>query len=576
MSRTLSFTVASDGLTVKAYSGDHCVMLAFNVADHLHLDLAGFAVRRRYQDGEWEWLQNRLAFDSHYTADTAAKDRKWYSSEEAPFQKFWWVDFPPESDAGRYAYQVTAMRFIEEHSAEIYAGVSVSVEVMCEPFRQGKFELAFTRGYLSSQAYADRYHNAPIRPTPKNIDYDTALYEDQYAWLGAHARRTIIDFLNRCHSNPNARLDVMVYDLDEPDIIRAIAALGKRVRIVMDNAALHSDETALEPLACDTFKESAGSDRVKLGRFGRYQHNKVFLLYEDDVAVSVLTGSTNFSVNGLYVNANHVAVFNDPAVAELYRMAFDAAFDSNLKQTSFEAQEIAQGEFEVQVAGIPHSYFSFAPHATPTFSLDRLLTELAAADSSVLFAVMALKGKGDVLHTLRTIHQQGKVFSYGITDNPGKAGDGEDDEESPAKDGVTVYKPGTSKGVLISSAALNKLVPFPFSKEREEGLAHKIHHKFVVVDFNDTKPVVFFGSSNLANLGEEQNGDNLIAMYDREVATVFAIEAIRLVDHYAFRAALKKSDNDRPLRLRFKDERWTARYFDEHHLKCRERLLFSR
>lgn len=34
--------------------------------------------------------------------------------------------------------------------------------------------------------------------------------------------------------------------------------------------------------------------------------------------------------------------------------------------------------------------------------------------------------------------------------------------------------------------------------------------------------------------GEKSNGDNLIAIHDGDIATVFAIEALALVDHFNF------------------------------------------
>jgi phosphatidylserine/phosphatidylglycerophosphate/cardiolipin synthase-like enzyme len=183
----------------------------------------------------------------------------------------------------------------------------------------------------------------------------------------------------------------------------------------------------------------------------------------------------------------------------------------------------------IEEADLPRTVFSFAPHKKPTFSLKQVLVEMKKADSSVLFAIMGLTGSGDTLKTLRTIHKNPKIFSYGVSD------------QSPKEDGkndVTVYKPDKAKGVIVKSATLNNLVPAPFREEYATGGAHKIHHKFVVVDFNDSDPVLFTGSSNLAEAGEQANGDNLIAIYDRNVVAANAIEAIRLVDHYAFRAAM--------------------------------------
>jgi hypothetical protein len=64
--------------------------------------------------------------------------------------------------------------------------------------------------------------------------------------------------------------------------------------------------------------------------------------------------------------------------------------------------------------------------------------------------------------------------------------------------------------------------------------AHEIHDKFVVCGLNGNDPMVYCGSSNLAGGGEAENGDNLLAIHDADVATAFAIEALGLVDHYDF------------------------------------------
>src|SRR5271166_1678834 len=79
--------------------------------------------------------------------------------------------------------------------------------------------------------------------------------------------------------------------------------------------------------------------------------------------------------------------------------------------------------------------------------------------------------------------------------------------------GFSLYKPG-QPGQLVPFAALVKQVPPPFDKEFAGGQGQVIHDKFIVIDFNDANPVVFTGSSNLAEGGETQNGDNLLAIYD--------------------------------------------------------------
>jgi hypothetical protein len=174
---------------------------------------------------------------------------------------------------------------------------------------------------------------------------------------------------------------------------------------------------------------------------------------------------------------------------------------------------------------------------------------------------MELGGGGDVLTTIQQLHTSGKIFSYGVT-------------QSEA--GFTVYKPG-QPGVLVPFDALDKHVPPPFNKEWRGGPGQVIHDKFIVVDFNDAKPAAFTGSSNLAKGGEESNGDNLLAIFDQRVAWAFAVEAIRLVDHYQFRAAMEAATDVKPLILSPADspQKWYARDYDPTDIHNMERLLFA-
>ena len=112
-------------------------------------------------------------------------------------------------------------------------------------------------------------------------------------------------------------LDVFAYDLNEPDVIQLLLKLAGQgtIRIILDNAALHhstSKPTAGRSVrTSNSLKAAKGKPAILRGKFGRYSHDKVFIVSKSGNAVKVMTGSTNFSVTGLYVNSNHVIVFND-------------------------------------------------------------------------------------------------------------------------------------------------------------------------------------------------------------------------------------------------------------------------
>ena len=122
---------------------------------------------------------------------------------------------------------------------------------------------------------------------------------------------------------------------------------------------------------------------------------------------------------------------------------------------------------------------------------------------------------------------------------------------------------------------MQKQVPPPFKAEWNGGPGQVIHHKFVVVDFNEPNPVVFCGSSNLAQGGEQQNGDNMLAIEDPAIATLYAVEAIKLVDHYEFRAVSSQATSDAPLTLKGPEEnpQWWESYYDPTNLNSRERTV---
>jgi len=180
----------------------------------------------------------------------------------------------------------------------------------------------------------------------------------------------------------------------------------------------------------------------------------------------------------------------------------------------------------------------------------------------VLFAIMELGGSGAVLQTIQKLHLSGKLFSYGMTQSDS---------------GFTLYKPG-QPGALVPFAALVKQVPPPFNKEVTGGAGQVIHDKFIVLDFNGDNPIVFTGSSNLAEGGESQNGDNLLMISDPVVARIFAAEAVRLVDHYYFRAAMRTATTVKPLQLSqcgTAKQTWWQRDYDPTNMRNVQRLLFA-
>jgi hypothetical protein len=547
--------VTSDGLTVAAYRGDGAVMLAFDASDDLSKNLAGFALQFTPPGGTAEALVNRLAFETPITATTTPEQRTWTPTDQAPIQKFRWTHFPPDVEPGTFTYRATAMLFKASGSTELEAGPSVELGLDIIDEGYPNFELGFTRGYLSSQAYAEHFQNAPVAPNPASIDFDSAPYQERWRWLGFHARRMVFDFLNEAVSDSSLTLDVFAYDLNEPDVIGAFAKLGSRLRLYLDDSSSHVRDGAAEVAAAELLRGSGGADNVKTGHFSRFSHDKILIQRRDGVAVKVLSGSANFSIRGLYVQANNVFVFDDPALAALYGKTFDQVWaDAH----GFSASELASRWFEVTAKDSPATSVSFSPHHDPSVSLHRVAEAMANAKSSVLFSVMDLSGGGEVMGQIQALPGR-DLYAFGT---------------SQRVSGELAVTSPNHPAVAVPFAYLHDQVPAPFKPEVSGGAGQVIHNKFVVVDFNDALPLVFAGSSNLAEGGEQENGDNLVCFADARIAETYAVEAIRLIDHYRFRAVQQTATQAEPLVLKSRAEDWVAEYYDPANEKFRERTLF--
>ncbi|WP_068079884.1 phospholipase D-like domain-containing protein [Novosphingobium rosa] len=547
--------------SLKAYAGDFKTLLAFNfTAQQAAQGLAGFTIRYSTPDGKSHYLWNSLVYE-HPENHAQVDGEPPQSTANAPIHKFRWVHVPGvihQGDtpmAGNYLYEVTPRFFDEnQHMLPLDHARTARVDVQVGPFRKGNLALGFTRGFVQSEAFVHRFgKDALLRPAGHELIFDTSAqagtgpldgepysFAQAYQWLGFTARDLVFDLLQAVETTEGLTLDVFAYDLTEPDFINALVRLAAKpgkLRIILDNAALHhaADGSKPEDQAEALIARAAGDAQViKRGHFARYAHDKVLVVSDASGPLKVLTGSTNFSVNGLYVNSNHVLVYDDREVAGWYKGVFDASWDQDVKAAAFIASNWSTGTFTTSASETPKSVIRFSPHTQDTAQaiLDDLVTRVnaekdaPAGQASVLFAVMALNEAKDVVYQcLNALHAVPGIFSYGISDAP---------------EGVTLYPLGQDHGVLVTGKPGTTDLPAPFDQVppiRE----HQVHHKFVVCGFNRPDAVVYCGSSNLAEGGEHQNGDNLIAIADTDIATAFAIEALALVDHFDFLDAYSKN-----------------------------------
>lgn len=589
--------VSKNGLTVQAYRGDCMTLLAFDLDKSKLTNFAGFSIHVTPPGQKGYYLFNKLGFSdevlgkSKITATGSAR----YTMDNAPLQMFRWVHTPGTNHnindliLGNYIYAVTPRYLVNDVLQPLDSKLTVQLTIDLNRFVSGKIQTGFTRGFIESQAFTRHFGlNNATRPNKTDLLFDINqnagplakdkkqypdlkeyTYADVHQWLGWQARVIVMEFITEAQSSKDYSLDVFAFDLNEPVVCQALLTLAAqpgRLRIILDNSATHNAPADFETMFEEQYKKQAHDTATLVrGHFQSLAHTKVFILKKKGKPVKVLTGSTNFSTNGLYINANHVLVFNDPAVAKLYEQVFENSYSLQLMK-AFDTTDLAKQPILFSGNGLPKLCFHFSPHdkASATALFNTISERINKAKSDVLFAIMNDHANSSILDAVQNQVKSDKVFTYGITDTIGN------------KDEISLYKPDSKAGIRVAGKPGSFLLPPPFTPEAKiPGIS--IHHKFIVVDFKGSDPVVYCGSSNLAFTPEQNNGDNLIEIHDAGLATVFAIEAIRLVDHFQFFNRLSlagKTDKPDTLYLHgTKESDWVSKYYDKNDLLCATREL---
>ena len=155
----------------------------------------------------------------------------------------------------------------------------------------------------------------------------------------------------------------------------------------------------------------------------------------------------------------------------------------------------------------------------------------SAETTSCLFYSLAFLSitPGVIKEAIKKISKKPGIFVYGIADR--KVG------------GIELQMPNGNIAPVFA-AALDKNVPPPFNKEPTGGGGNRMHHKFVVIDFDKPTARVYLGSYNFSIPADKKNGENLLVIRDRRIAVSYTVEALRIFDHYHFRVAQQSQEGE--------------------------------
>ena len=452
----------------------------------------------------------------------------------------------------------------------------MAIELRRETY-PGKLNVTFTRGFVSSQAFVDKY-GADAIPTLLPKDADKGLdfvpthpkADEALAWMGFEARSAILEVLDQAIADNQAQVRVVAYDLSEAGVVSRLEQLGSRLKIIIDDDGKHGLPQSGETKAATRLAVSAGAANVKRQHLGKLQHNKTIVVDGPTVQAAVC-GSTNYSWRGFFVQNNNAIILRGKSVVKTFLAGFEDYWANENSVSGFGKTGSAKWN-DLGLTGID-AQIGFSPRAEKNAVLTKIADDIGKNTTSSLFFSLAFlyQTPGDIQKAIKKIKSDNKIFSYGISDHK-VAG-----LEEAA--GLDIQKPD-GKVTLVRPEALVKHVPQPFKAEPVGGGGTRMHHKFVVIDFDTPDARVYMGSYNFSKSADTSNGENLLVIRDRRIAVSYVVEALRLFDHYHFRvaqleakAAKTKLQLAKPPRKPGEKAWWAEDYTNIR--KIRDRELFS-
>jgi len=555
--------------TLKLHRGEGMTLVAMNWKDGKPpKDFVGFAIEYKEPNGDKFFaLKNRLSFPG---PDGKVNPNS-LSTRLSPIQKFRWVHFPRNAELpGEFVYRVTPVFMNNADELSYGEAQEAAIELRRETY-PGKLNVAFTRGFVSSQAFVDRYESkGPISTLlPSKADEGLTFVpthpdaKEALAWMGFEARQAILEVLDQAIADKKAQVRVVAYDLNEPDVVLRLEKLGTRLKVIIDNDGDHGKANSGEAQAEKRLSASAGKANVKRQHMGKLQHNKTIVV-DGPKTQAVVCGSTNYSWRGFFVQSNNAMVLSGSTAVKPFLVAFDNYWAHD-DVAGFGKTASAKWN-NLGLTGID-ARAAFSPHAANNALLATIADDIGKKTTSNMFFSLAFlyQTPGPILDAIKKITENDKIFVYGISDR--KVG------------GLDLQKPDGNVAPVFP-AALTKNVPAPFNAEPTGGGGIRMHHKFVVIDFDKPTARVYLGSYNFSSPADIKNGENLLLIRDRRIAVAYVVEALRIFDHYHFRVAQQEAKKARKELVLAKPPRspggkpwWAEDYTNAR--KIRDRELFA-
>ncbi|MFJ3006703.1 phospholipase D-like domain-containing protein [Pseudomonas fluorescens] len=537
-----------DDFRVKAYAGTNGVLLAMDLAEPRRKGLLGFAIEKQQGDRPWLFLFNSLTFPgkAHTFPQYHATP-----SDKAPLQKFRWADYAVEP--GTTMHYRVHLAYGTADAPQL--GESLELSITSDDGHPANQSVIFNRAVAASQAFQRKFPDLDAQISAnKNLPIE-AWPDAARLWLENGLLERLLGYIERA-VDANWALDIAIYEYQLQAIVDAVnAAFARGVLVrVLYHARPDDSDTALNE--ANLAKLPAANKRARVTH--EIFHDKFIVLSRVDGSgqrqpQAVLCGSTNFTANGVYRQANVVHTLDDVTIATRYLQTFEEVW-ANPTDVGATRTWITQHN---PMDPTQPLFAGFSPRSGGG-DLHEFVEIIEAAKKDVLF-VTAFTLPDMILNALLG-KPHDDILRYGL--------------QNTASSITGFHADRTAE--FAATALLNTGLE-GWLKESMKGQKGNllVHTKAVVTDFTSDAPTIISGSHNLSTSASNGNDENfLIIRGDTDLADRYGLELLRFYEHYRFRYFAKKLELKQvsPLAV---DDSWTNDYYVEGDLRQLSRLRFA-
>lgn len=450
--------------------------------------------------------------------------------------------------------------------AEVYSN---SITVNTEPLLAGKHSVFFNYGVTGSQAYSQNKEFGN-----KNLKNLTgAKLEKALNFLGRELwSEGILEFVKKANTKKHS-LYCAFYEIRYPGFLKELKAAKTRIKdlqIVYNKLSAQNQDSTdpmIDPGNIQSLKKF-GLDSVSHGRSKASQpHNKFMVLCENDKPIEIWTGSTNFSMSGIFGHCNTGHWIKDATIARQYKDYWDLLKDNPKMKDLADLSETLQEDVDLTKLK-KGTYVFFSPRNLPhpdKTTPPHLKAYAKLINSAKELVCMIIPFNYDPV--FKSVYDQDKDFlRLLLFEKASKAKVAKsNDVDLKVTGGAILNEPLEQwvKEVTAGSSAGSKNVLY-------------VHNKFFIIDPLGDDPIVLTGSANFSINSIVGNDENSVLIKgDQRVADIYLTEFNRLFEHFwprYLRTIIKKKEGfAKPLDEEYQ---WYGEYLDPKTYGFKRKQLF--